>query len=168
EVRDIEWPTLRFAPVNSMLITVEAFAYHEADLRATPEKFAPQLRNRMRSGGLYLSSEYVQAQRARRLMCDEATALLREVDLIALPSSPRTAPTFAEAYALPGARRPTGFTGPFNMTGLPALSLCCGFDACGLPIGLQLAGRPFDEATVLRAGHAYERAAGWHSRHPAL
>jgi aspartyl-tRNA(Asn)/glutamyl-tRNA(Gln) amidotransferase subunit A len=168
EVREIDWPALRFAAVNSLLITVEAFAYHEADLRATPEKFAPQLRNRMRSGGLYLSSEYVQAQRARRLMIEEARALLREVDLFALPSTPRTAPTFEEAYALPGPRRPAGFTGPFNMTGLPALSVCCGFDTNGLPIGLQLAGRPFDEATVLRAGHTYERAAGWHTRHPAL
>ncbi len=59
-------------------------------------------------------------------------------------------------------------TGPFNATGLPAISLPCGFDADGLPVGLQLAGRPFDEALVLRAAHAYEQATDWHRGTPEL
>jgi aspartyl-tRNA(Asn)/glutamyl-tRNA(Gln) amidotransferase subunit A len=57
-------------------------------------------------------------------------------------------------------------TAPFNATGLPALSLPCGFTRAGLPVGLQIAGRPFDEVTVLRAGHAYEQATGWHEKRP--
>ena len=62
----------------------------------------------------------------------------------------------------------TRFARPFNLTGLPALSVPCGFTREGLPIGLQIAGRPFDEALVLRVGHAYEQATEWHLRRPAL
>ena len=65
-------------------------------------------------------------------------------------------------------RRAPSYTALYNMTGLPALSIPCGFDEQGLPYGLQIAGRPFAEATVLQAGHAYERATGWYARHPTL
>jgi aspartyl-tRNA(Asn)/glutamyl-tRNA(Gln) amidotransferase subunit A len=165
-VHEIEWQSLAYGPSIVVLMLAEAFAYHEQDLRETPEKYAPQLRNRLRAGGLFSAAEYLQAQRARQLMRDEAAALLREVDLIALPTQGTTATAFAEAYAQQR-RRTISFTGPFNMTGLPALSVPCGFHD-GLPIGLQLAGRPFEEATVLRAGHAYEQATDWHLRHPPL
>jgi Asp-tRNA(Asn)/Glu-tRNA(Gln) amidotransferase A subunit family amidase len=60
------------------------------------------------------------------------------------------------------------WTAPFNAAGLPALSVPCGVDAAGMPVGLQLVGRPFDEASVLRAGHAYEQATDWHLRRPSL
>jgi aspartyl-tRNA(Asn)/glutamyl-tRNA(Gln) amidotransferase subunit A len=90
---------------------------------------------------------------------------LRTVDLFATPTSPRPAPTFEMMWDTT-----TGFprsnTPPFNLSGLPALALPCGFSTGGLPISLQIAGRPFDEVTVLRAGHAYEQATEWHHRRP--
>ena len=83
------------------------------------------------------------------------------------PTTPKTAPTFEQAYSETFRRGPH-YTSLYNMTGLPALSVPCGFDSAGLPIGLQIAGRPFAEATVLQAGHAYERASGWYTRHPVV
>jgi aspartyl-tRNA(Asn)/glutamyl-tRNA(Gln) amidotransferase subunit A len=100
-------------------------------------------------------------ERLRREMLDA----LRSVDLFATPTTPKPAPTFETA-----SDRSVGFprsnTPPFNVSGLPALALPCGFTRDGLPISLQLAGRPFDETTVLRAGHAYEHATEWHRRRP--
>jgi aspartyl-tRNA(Asn)/glutamyl-tRNA(Gln) amidotransferase subunit A len=89
------------------------------------------------------------------------------VDVLATPTTLSPAPTFATVLRpdFPFARSNMA---PFNMTGLPALALPCGFSASGLPLSLQFAGRPFDEATVLRAGHAYEQATQWHRRHPPV
>jgi aspartyl-tRNA(Asn)/glutamyl-tRNA(Gln) amidotransferase subunit A len=166
-VTDVEIPHIEFTACNPVIMLSEAFAYHEADLRETPELYAPQLRDRFLLGGLFLAYEYVQAQRARQILKTEAEAVLREVDLLITPTTPKTAPTFEQAYGETFRRGPH-YTSLYNQTGLPALSVPCGFDSTGLPIGLQIAGRPFAEAAVLQAGHAYERAAGWHTRHPEI
>jgi aspartyl-tRNA(Asn)/glutamyl-tRNA(Gln) amidotransferase subunit A len=99
-------------------------------------------------------------------------AVLEEVDVLVTPTTPLPAtPIGQELATYGGAQEPVVLamircTIPFNLTRLPALSLPCGFTAGGLPLGLQIAGRPFDEATVLRTGNAYERATDWHTRHP--
>ena len=100
-------------------------------------------------------------------MREDADRVLQDVDVLATPTTPVTAPTFATVLDpnFPFARSNMF---PFNMTGLPTLALPCGFAPNGLPISLQLSGRPFDEATVLRAGHAYEQATDWHRRRPKL
>jgi len=105
----------------------------------------------------------------------EATRrLLEEVDVRVTPTTPiPSVPIGQEVVTYGGTEEPVIMamircTAPFNLTRLPALSLPCGFTAGGLPIGLQLVGRPFDEATVLRAGHAYEQATEWHLKRPAL
>jgi len=167
EAMDVAIPSIELAACAQVISMSEAYAYHAADLTETPEKYAPTLRNRLKSGGLFLAYEYVNAQRVRQILKQEAAALLKDVDVLVTPSNPKTAPTFGASYA-EALRRGPSFTGLFNMTGLPALSIPCGFDEAGLPIGLQIAGRPFAEATVLQVGHAYERAAGWYTRHPAL
>lgn len=164
---DVEIPSIEFTKAISVIMMPEAFAYHEADLRETPELYGPALAPRLLTGGLFLAHEYVQAQRARAILKEETASVLREVDLLITPSTPKTAPTFAQAYDEAWRRGPS-YTGLYNMTGLPALSVPCGFDSAGLPIGLQIAGRPFAEATVLQAGHTYERATSWHTRHPEV
>jgi aspartyl-tRNA(Asn)/glutamyl-tRNA(Gln) amidotransferase subunit A len=166
-VEDVEIPSIQAAAANMVILLAEAFAYHERDLREHPERFGELLRERMLAGGLITATEYVQAQRLRARLQADMAAVLRRADVLATPTSPKPAPTFATVYD-PEYGSPRGNTGAFNMTGLPALAVPCGFTASGLPISLQLAGRPFDEATVLRVGHTYEQATEWHKRHPGL
>jgi Asp-tRNA(Asn)/Glu-tRNA(Gln) amidotransferase A subunit family amidase len=94
-------------------------------------------------------------------------AALTRVDVLATPTTPGPAPSFKTVLDpdFPFARSNMA---PFNMSGLPALALPCGFSEAGLPLSLQIAGRPFDEATVLRVGHAYEQATDWHRRRPPV
>jgi aspartyl-tRNA(Asn)/glutamyl-tRNA(Gln) amidotransferase subunit A len=90
---------------------------------------------------------------------------MRTVDVLATPTAPKPATPFAAAHD-PSFGFPRSNMPPFNLTGQPTLALPCGFSGSGLPLSLQLAGRPFEEATVLRVGAAYERATEWHRRHP--
>jgi aspartyl-tRNA(Asn)/glutamyl-tRNA(Gln) amidotransferase subunit A len=163
EVEDVSLRHIWDAPSFMVIMASEAFAYHERDLRERPHLYGDILRARLLHGGLYTAAEYVQAMRLRERLRQEMQAALRKVDLLATPTTPKPAPTFAMAYdrsvGFPRANMP-----PFNLSGLPALALPCGFTRDGLPISLQLVGRPFDEATVLRAGHAYEQATEWHTR----
>lgn len=145
----------------------EAFAYHEHDLRAHPELYGDVLRERLLAGGLITGPEYVQAQRLRARLRTEMADVLTRVDVLATPTTPKPAPTFAAVWD-PNFGFPKSNMAPFNMTGLPALAVPCGFSSQGLPLSLQLAGRPFDEATVLRVGHAYEQATEWHTRRPRI
>ena len=149
------------------ILLAEAFAYHERDLRERPDLYGEVLREKMLAGALVTASEYVQAQRLRARLTDAMAAVLRRVDVLATPTTPKPAPTFAAVHD-PGFPFARSNMAPFNMTGLPALALPCGFSASGLPLSLQLAGRPFDEVTVLRVGHAYEQATAWHRRRPPL
>ena len=166
-VKDVELPSIDLAKAVSAVMLPEAYSYHAADLNETPQNYGPQLVNRLKAGGLFFAHEYVTAQRARSILREDIKALLSNVDILVSPTSPKPAPTFDEAYG-EAMRRGASYTSLYNMTGLPALSIPCGFTDAGLPIGLQLAGRPFDEATVLQAGHAYEQSAGWFQRHPQL
>jgi len=97
----------------------------------------------------------------------EIAAVLRDVDVLATPTTPKPATPFALAHdselGFPRSNMP-----PFNLTGSPTLALPCGFSSAGLPLSLQLAGRPFEETTVLRIGHAYEQATAWHTRRPPV
>ena len=96
------------------------------------------------------------------------------VDLLVGPTEPITAPTIGDARVQIGdtvvgaIAALTQYTRPFNLNGFPAITVPCGFSGDGLPIGLQLAGRPFDEETVLRAAHAYEQATEWHLQRPPV
>ncbi|MBI1733534.1 MAG: Asp-tRNA(Asn)/Glu-tRNA(Gln) amidotransferase subunit GatA [Candidatus Rokubacteria bacterium] len=167
DVRDVVIPSIWDAPSFMVIMASEAFAYHERDLRERPERYGDLLRERLMSGGLYTGAEYVQAMRLRERLRREMLDVLGTVDLLATPTSPKPAPTFEAMYdvslGFPRSNMP-----PFNLSGLPALALPCGFSKQGLPLSLQLAGRPFDEATVLRAGHAYQETTDWHRRRPPV
>ena len=167
DVRDVNIAHIWDTPSYMVILASEAFAYHEKDLRERPELYGDIVRERLMSGGLYTSTEYVQAMRLRERLRRAQLDVLKEVDVLATPTSTTVASTFAQAWDTTVAF-PRNYTSPFNMSGLPALALPCGFSGEGLPISLQLAGRPFDEATVLRVGHAYEQATKWHSRRPPL
>jgi aspartyl-tRNA(Asn)/glutamyl-tRNA(Gln) amidotransferase subunit A len=167
EVREVSIPSIWVAPAFMVIMLSEAFAYHARTLRERPELYGEVLREKMLAGALFTSEEYVQAQRLRARLRADTHKALAEVDVLASPTALVTAPSFAAALDpdFPFARSNMP---PFNMTGLPALALPCGFSASGLPISLQIAGRPFDEATVLRAGNAYEQATDWHRRRPSM
>ena len=166
-VTDVTIPHIWDSPSFMVIMATEAFSYHERDLREKPEKYGDLLRERLMSGGLYTSAEYVQAMRLRERLRQSMLDVLQTVDLFATPTSPKPAPTFEQMYDLT-VGFPRSNTPPFNLSGLPTLALPNGFSSDGLPISLQLTGRPFDEATVLRVGHAYERATDWHTRRPPV
>ena len=150
-------------------------------LKARPRDYSPRLLHQNIGAMLIPADAYVAAQRVRRLLCREFDEAFADVDVIAAPTAPVPAPTIEESKRAvmevdgqeirlesPGVNFRSLFTTPFNLTGLPALSVCCGFSAGGLPIGLQLVGARFREERVLRAAHAYEQAAGWCRRKPPV
>jgi aspartyl-tRNA(Asn)/glutamyl-tRNA(Gln) amidotransferase subunit A len=117
----------------------------------------------------YYDAYYLKAQQVRTLIRRDFAAAFERCDALVTPVAPTTAFRRGERTADPLTMYLSDiFTISVNLAGLPGLALPCGFDAAGLPIGLQVIGRPFDEATVLRIGHAYEQATDWHRRRPAL
>jgi aspartyl-tRNA(Asn)/glutamyl-tRNA(Gln) amidotransferase subunit A len=174
-VQEVSWPSLRFATLAALVIVLaEASAFHETWIRTRPQDYDPDIALRLKWGLLLPASAYLKAQRLRALMCHEVTALWREVDVLITPATMMAAPRPGALQVRVGSRQMSTreallrLMRPFNLTGLPALSIPCGFTSTGLPIGLQIAGKPFDEATVLRVGHAYEQQSDWHRRQPAI
>src|SRR5207237_10759709 len=111
--------------------------------------------------------EYPQGQPLSRGVLSRAAQVPETRQCLPLPAAAKPAPAFAPAFH-PQFPFPKSNMAPFNLTGLPTLALPCGFSASGLPVSFQLSGRPFEEATVLRAGHAYEQATTWHTRRPPV
>jgi aspartyl-tRNA(Asn)/glutamyl-tRNA(Gln) amidotransferase subunit A len=156
-VVEVKIPSLRYAGASQPVIMLsEAFAYHARNLRSKPEEFGDMVRARFRTGALFSSGEYVQAQRVRNVIKREFANVLQQVDLIASPTMSNPPAAFQGIDVMTTMRVPS-FTGPYNLTGMPAISVPCGFNAKGLPIGLQLAGKPFDEPTVLRAAYTFQQ-----------
>ena len=167
EVRDVQIPSLAATQSFMLILLAEAYAYHERDLREHPELYGEVLRERFQAGGLVTGAEYRQAQRIRSEIQRETATVLEQVDVLATPTTPKPATPYALATD-PEFGFPRSNMAPFNITGLPTLALPCGFSSSGLPLSLQLAGRPFAEALVLRVGHAYEQATQWHTRRPPV
>ena len=152
---------------NQTILVSEAYAYHERRLQEAPERFGTSVRRRILEGAFLTAADYIQAQRARVALNQEIRANFDRVDVIAAPTMARPPETFAALDPDEANRRPN-FTNPFNLTGLPAISIPCGFTQNGLPVGLQVGGRAFEEARVLGIAHAYERATPWHKRRPSI
>jgi len=144
----------------------EGFAVHAHDLRTRPQLYARVTRERLMVGAFVTGDDYVQGQRLRRELAAAVDSALQDVDLLACATILTPAPKLEDVDTSP-LRRAAPITVPFNITGHPALSLCCGYGRGGLPLALQLVGRPFDEAGVLAAGHAYEGATRWREQRPA-
>lgn len=181
-IAEISIPHMDLIPaVQTATSRVENVVAHEAYLRTRPRDYSPTLLYRHIHALMIPAETYVTAQKARRIICQEFDQALEKVQVIVTPTAPMPAPTIEECnrgfvevdgrrIALQDIRGSfgTSFTIPFNVTGLPAISVCCGFSSNGLPIGLQIAGPAFQEGMVFRAAYAYERAAGWYERKPRL
>jgi aspartyl-tRNA(Asn)/glutamyl-tRNA(Gln) amidotransferase subunit A len=118
-------------------------------------------------GGFLTATQYVQAQRLRRILTRQVDALFETVDVLLTAVIPGPAPLLEETDDGPW-RRQQPLASVFNVTGHPAMAQPCGFAGNGLPLSAQFVGRHFDEASVLRVGHAYEQAAGWVKQRPVL
>jgi aspartyl-tRNA(Asn)/glutamyl-tRNA(Gln) amidotransferase subunit A len=163
-VKDVTIANADLAKCSGVILQSEAYAYHAADLAEIPDKYPLQLRNRLLSGGIFLASEYVEAQRARAILRESYRQVLSSCDMLLTPSQVGEAPKYAEMVS-PEYRRPQGYTSAFNMTGMPSLAIPAGFSSNDLPLSIMLSGRPFDEATVLSAAHAFQQVTDWHKRH---
>jgi aspartyl-tRNA(Asn)/glutamyl-tRNA(Gln) amidotransferase subunit A len=150
-------------------------AYHDLSLRdgLTPH-FQPDVRSLVEMGRFVTATDYLKAEQVRTVLMEDFRNAFENVDVIVGPTTPITAWRSGEWTVKVAGKDESvlsaswRFTFPYNLTGLPAISVPCGFDRDGLPIGLQIAARPFDEATLLRAAHAYERRHDWKDRMPAL
>ena len=166
EVVEVTVPMLEHSgAAHSPIMMGETYTYHQRTLRSSPELFGEMCRARFRQGALFTAADYIQGQRVRNVMKREFAEVLKEVDVIASPTYSTPPGRFSDAGRLGFLTLPS-FTGPYNMTGMPAISVPCGFTEAGLPVGLQIAGRPFDEPTVLRAGYAYQQHARLFERRP--
>jgi aspartyl-tRNA(Asn)/glutamyl-tRNA(Gln) amidotransferase subunit A len=161
--------------VANILARSESAAIHARVLRERPHELGAAVRSRLEVGLHVSAHDYLQAGRLRaRLTREFVTEVFAEVDVVLAPAIPEPAPALAAVTAGPTdeiVRRMGRFsrlTRPFNVLGLPVVSVPCGFVADGRPLGLQIAGRPFDEATILRLAHAYEQATDWHGRRPPV
>ncbi len=153
-----------------VMMSAEALAYHRDDLQARWGDYYALTRTNVTRGALASGADYVQASRVRRVAQQQLGKIFDTVDVIAGPTAAVAAPT-TEGMSQPRLMDRffrTVHTGYWDATGNPALALPMGFNAAGLPLSLQLAGRPFEEALVLRAGDAYQTVTDWHLRVPAL
>jgi aspartyl-tRNA(Asn)/glutamyl-tRNA(Gln) amidotransferase subunit A len=167
-VRDVDIDQIELAAIAGATILVsEAATYHQRWLRERPEDYGEDVRQRLLTGELYPATAYINAQRVRTVLRESFLRTLSGVDILLAPATPITAPPIT-GFSTDARANLTRFTTPINLVGLPALSLPCGFDSANLPIGMQLIGRPFDEARLFRAGRAYERVTDWHNRRPAV
>ncbi|MDN3244267.1 amidase family protein [Streptomyces sp. ZSW22] len=163
---DVEIPMARYVQaIQWGLMVPEASAYHERTLRTAADLYEDDVRVLLEAGELMSAGDHLRAQRARTLMRREWARMLRQVDVVVAPTVPLTAVPAGQASV----SWPDGtveavsdayvrLSAPANITGVPALTVPVGADRAGLPIGMQVLGRPFDEATVVRVGHAYERS----------
>ena len=172
QIQEIPSVTLRelWAVIWPIMLS-EAASYHLGNMKERSAEYNRDLRLLLAMGALIPARTYLHAQRVRRQIRDQVLRWLETVDVIMMPNAGFVPGPIAseELFGVP----PVGwdfplYTALFNLTGTPAISLPCGFSSEGLPLGVQLAGKPFDEATVLQAAYAYEQATSWRLRHPAL
>ena len=153
---------------NSLMTQADGAAFHRERLKEHPDWFGADVRLRLETGAGFTSSEYALARRTQAEVKRRCELLLNLYDVLILPTTPITAPVLEGENAVERARQLTRFTAPFNLTGLPALSVPCGFTKDGLPIGLQIVSRAWNEAGVLRTGFAFQQATEWHTRNCSI
>lgn len=158
-------------PTDRTLQAAESYAYHAENVAKSSELYQPETLRRIRSGEKISAAEYIQRHRELEEARRRIGEVFADVDVLVTPTMPIPAPAIADLKANPAALRPAELkllrnTRPFNVWGLPAISVPCGFTQNGLPIGLQIAGPHWREDLVLQLAHAYEQATAWHKRRP--
>jgi len=169
EVRDVELDV----STDRTLQSAESYAYHRERVEQSPELYQPETLRRIMAGADVSRQDYERSLKELEVARQKIAGQFRTIDLLITPTIPVPAPSIAELKADPSALRPKEITllrntRPWNVWGVPTLSLPCGFTQSGLPIGLQIAGPPWREDLVLRLAHAYEQATSWHKREPRM
>ena len=168
KVREIETAPLgEYAACNRTIMTSEAYAIHDKWLRERPQDYAGLTRERIMTGAFVRAADYINATRVRAKLTKAFHGLFSDIDVAitasAMDPACRIDDTKAVEYTYGRQAR-----APFNVTGSPALSVPVGFSKAGLPLGMQIVGKPFSEAMIYRVAHAYEQATKWVEMHPAL
>jgi aspartyl-tRNA(Asn)/glutamyl-tRNA(Gln) amidotransferase subunit A len=156
------------ALANGMMVTADAAVFHHERLRSNPEDFGADVLERLRNGANLPIDQYIRARRDQVILHRQFEDYFKEFNLLLLPTTPVAAPLIEGPNAVEMARLLTRYTAPFNLTGLPALSIPCGFTREGLPVGLQMVTHSWGEADLLQAAFAYEAATQWHKMAPSL
>jgi aspartyl-tRNA(Asn)/glutamyl-tRNA(Gln) amidotransferase subunit A len=160
-------------PTDRTLQAAESYAYHRDFVQISPELYQSETLRRIRSGQDFSEAQIESARRDLAKARSEIQNVFSSLDFLVTPTVPIPAPALAELKQNPDLLRPRELvllrnTRPFNVWGLPAISLPCGFTSAGLPIGLQIAGPAWSEAEILGLAYAYEQATDWHKREPRL
>jgi aspartyl-tRNA(Asn)/glutamyl-tRNA(Gln) amidotransferase subunit A len=143
----------------------EEYSEHGAELRGHPDRFGAVTRSRLQDGKNVSAPDYINAKRTQAIMIADLARVMQDIDVLVLPTMKKPAQVLGfEATA----KVDLSLNRQFNLTGNPALALCNGFTTAGLPLSLQIVGRHFEDATVLRAGHALEQALDLRARRPAV
>ena len=168
-VEDVELPEWGAASdASPILIRSEAATEYRQALADRPGDLIPEVRERLEAGTRTSAVEYLDARRASDRFAFALRRLFARVDIVALPGRAQTAPKMDQSGRLLEPLSPRNYTAPLNYPGVPALTFPCGFDAEGLPIGIQLAATHWAEGTLLNVAHAYQQATDWHRRRPPL
>jgi aspartyl-tRNA(Asn)/glutamyl-tRNA(Gln) amidotransferase subunit A len=168
EARDVSVsPLADHAAVGHAIMLVEGFSVHQRDLSERPDRYGEAFRDRMSLGALFTAADYMQAVRRRRELAAEMNGLFDQVDVLVTAMGASEAPLIETVGKFASYDRPV-FSLPGNLSGLPSMSLCCGYSEAGLPLSFQIIGRAFDEETVFAVAGAYEQATAWRRRRPAI
>ena len=178
EAREVTLPSMQYAGALRIAGMADSVVVHEPYLATHRQDYGPTVLYRTLAGQFVLARDYAKALKVQRLIKEEYARVLQEVDVLATPTAPvaawridsETVVLGGEAYPVrgPGAGMTARCTSPSNATGLPAMSIPCGFTRAGLPIGLQLIGRPFEEALLFQVAHAYETVSPSRDRRPPI
>ncbi|HEX9384907.1 MAG TPA: amidase [Anaerolineales bacterium] len=164
---DVSW-LKEAALANKTMTQSDGAAVHRDRLKEHPDWFGEDIRRRLEDGAKTTSTEYILARRTQAEVKKRFEHFFEDHDFLITPTTPIAAPTIEGHDAVEQAGRLTRFTAPFNLAGLPALSLPCGFTKEGLPIGLQIISRAWSDAKVLNAGYVFEQATEWHAQFPEV
>ncbi len=169
DVREVSVPV----DADRTVMTAEAWAYHAPLVAEHAQLYHPETLRRIRTGSDVTAVAYLEKRRELERLRRQAGRIFSDVELVVTPTTPVLPPSFEELEKNPQELRPREMqmlrnTRPFNVLGLPTISLPCGFTAAGLPVGLEITGPAGGEAAVLSLAHAYECAAGWRERHPSV
>ncbi len=156
------------ALANSLMTQADGAAFHRERLREHPDWFGADVRLRLETGAAFTSTDYILARRTQTEVKRKLELLFEEYDCLLMPTTPIAAPVLEGEDALERARQLTRFTAPFNLSGLPALTVPCGFTKENLPIGLQIISRMWNEAGALRTGYIYQQSTDWHTQKPEI
>ena len=168
KVREINTFSLQeYLGCNRIILTSEAYAIHEAWLRDKPEDYGDRTRQRLLTGAFMKAADYINANRVRRKLSQSFNALFADVDVI-ITASAMDLPCRIDDDEQVEYTYGRQARAPFNVTGGPAMSVPVGFSKSGLPLGMQLVGKPFSEAVLYRTAYAYEQAVNWGDTHPGF